>query len=81
MAIPTGDDIRRIEKRLRAIDPTLTPHELSVCALLLEHKSVCEISHILSISENTVKFHKKNIRRKLKVKEGENLSLWLISLL
>ncbi|MGV3526180.1 MAG: helix-turn-helix domain-containing protein [Candidatus Sericytochromatia bacterium] len=49
--------------------PSLSRQELKVLRLLAEHSSNRQIAAQLFISENTVKFHLKNIYAKLEVKE------------
>lgn len=46
---------------------TLTEREIEVIKWMRQGKTNWEISQILHISENTVKFHVKNIIRKLEV--------------
>ena len=56
-----------IEKRLRLDDRKvlLSKRELEILAFFIRGKTAWETSRILSISEDTVRFHCKNIRAKL----------------
>lgn len=59
----------------------LTPQEIQVASLVKGGKTTKEISQILFISENTVNFHRKNIRGKLGLKKKDtNLRSYLLSL-
>jgi DNA-binding CsgD family transcriptional regulator len=59
----------------------LTPQEIKVACLVKDGRTTKEISQILFISENTVNFHRNNIRGKLGLKKkGSNLRSYLLSL-
>lgn len=59
----------------------LTPQEIQIAFLVKGGKTTKEISQILFISENTVNFHRKNLRRKLGLKTKDtNLRSHLLSL-
>lgn len=59
----------------------LTPQEIQVACLVKGGKTTKEISQILFISENTVNFHRNNIRGKLGLKKKDtNLRSYLLSL-
>jgi DNA-binding CsgD family transcriptional regulator len=59
----------------------LTPQEIQVASLVKGGKTTKEISQIVFISENTVNFHRKNIRGKLGLKKKDtNLRSYLLSL-
>ena len=59
----------------------LTPQEIKVVALIKDGKSSKEISDILTISETTVNFHRKNLRKKFGLKNRQmNLRSYLISM-
>ncbi len=59
----------------------LTPQEINVVALIKDGKGSKEIAEILSISETTVNFHRKNLRKKFGLKNRRtNLRSYLISL-
>ena len=52
---------------------TLSPKEGEVLNWIAEGKTNWEISLILSVSENTIKFHVKNLMRKLDAKNRHHL--------
>ena len=59
----------------------LTPQEIKIASLVKDGKTTKEISQILFISENTVSFHRKNIRGKVGLKTKDtNLRSYLLSL-
>jgi hypothetical protein len=67
--------------RLKSEMRNFTPTEIHVANLIKEGKSNKDISEILAISENTVMFHRTNIREKLGLKyEKINLRTFLIAL-
>jgi len=53
------------ETAIPVIGKTFTKREIEIIKLLYKGKSNGDIAQILSISENTVRFHKKNIYRKI----------------
>jgi len=53
----------RLQKYLNA-QIILTPQEIKVVALIKDGKTSKEIADILNISETTVNFHRKNLRKK-----------------
>lgn len=56
----------------------LTPREIEVCSMIRGGLSSKEIAGMLSISHQTVDIHRKNIRRKLKIRgKGVNLVSFL----
>jgi ATP/maltotriose-dependent transcriptional regulator MalT len=59
---------------------SLTLMELKTCALIKSMKGSWEISEILGISEHTVENHRVNIRKKIGIKKGGNLSIRLLGL-
>ncbi|MBP7653291.1 response regulator [Candidatus Dependentiae bacterium] len=66
---------------LKNIVVQLTPKEYSVCELIKKGKSNKEISDALDISEESVKFHRKNIRKKLNITNSDtNLYYFLNNL-
>jgi DNA-binding NarL/FixJ family response regulator len=65
---PMGADVKaRLDER--AANPTLTPREVQVIALVAQGGRNKEIAGMLGISEETVQVHLKNIFAKLKVNE------------
>ena len=59
----------------------LTPQEMQVAALVREGKTSSEIADALFVSEATVSFHRKNLRKKLGLKHrNENLRSFLLSM-
>lgn len=64
-----------IHTRLKANidDSDLTPKEVEILALLLEHRDNREIADALCLSLNTIKTHVRNILKKLGVKSRKEL--------
>ncbi len=60
--------------------PTLTQTERRVCALLALHLRTKEIAVQMGVGERTVETHRQNIRRKLGVPKGKELSAFLCAL-
>ncbi|MGB2688790.1 MAG: LuxR C-terminal-related transcriptional regulator [Desulfobacterales bacterium] len=59
----------------------LTPQEIKVVTLIKDGKSSKEIGDILNISETTVNFHRKNLRKKFGLKNKQmNLRSYLMSM-
>lgn len=58
----------------------VTHTEKEICSLIKDGKSSQEIANLLSISVETVKTHRRNIRKKLEIPQGENLYSYLMSL-
>jgi DNA-binding CsgD family transcriptional regulator len=59
----------------------LTPQEIKVVALIKDGKTSKEIADILNISETTVNFHRKNMRKKFGLKNRQiNLRSYLMSM-
>lgn len=59
----------------------LTPQEMQIAMLIKDGKSSKEIAGILNVSETTVHFHRKNIRKKYGLKKkAANLRSYLLSL-
>ena len=59
----------------------LTPQEIQVATLVKEGKTSKEIAEILNVSDTTVNFHRKNLRRKLGLSNRQtNLRSYLLSI-
>jgi hypothetical protein len=75
------DIISPLVKRLDNINIILTPQELQVASLVKDGRSSKEIAEILSVSETTVHFHRKNLRSKFGIKSRTtNLRSYLMSI-
>lgn len=67
--------------RLSSLNLLLTPHEVEVAALIRTGKSSQEIADVLGVSVSTISFHRKNLRRKLGLRDRTmNLRTYLLSL-
>ena len=72
-----ADDVFPKELPPRYAD--LTPAEIRVASLVRKGKTTKEIAEALDISDQTVMWHRKNIRRKLNISNrGENLATHLL---
>lgn len=68
-------------QKLSALHLQLTPQEVDVASLVRQGKSSQEIADVLGVSINTVSFHRKNLRRKLGLRDrSRNLRTYLLSL-
>ena len=68
-------------QRLANIHILLTPQELQVATLVKDGRSSKEIAEILALSETTVHFHRKNLRRKFGIKSSAtNLRSYLMAI-
>jgi DNA-binding CsgD family transcriptional regulator len=68
-------------QRLSTASMLLTPQEIQVAALIKDGKSSKEIAGVLKVSETTIHFHRKNLRRKFGLdKKQANLRAFLMSL-
>ena len=75
------DIVSPLLQRLANAKIILTPQEIQVAALVKEGKSTKEIADILTVSETTVSFHRKNLRKKLGLDNTRrNLRAHLLSL-
>jgi DNA-binding CsgD family transcriptional regulator len=67
--------------RLSAAEAVLTPQEIEVAALIREGRSSKEIATSMNLSLTTINFHRRNLRRKLKLTNSRtNLRTYLIGL-
>jgi len=68
-------------RRLSNAESILTPQEIEVAALIREGQSSKEIAAFLNLSLTTINFHRRNLRRKLNLRNSRtNLRTYLISL-
>ena len=75
------DIVSPLLQRLTNTKIILTPQEIQVATLIKEGKSSKEIADILTVSETTVSFHRKNLRKKLGLSHSrKNLRAHLLSL-
>ena len=75
------DILSPLIQKLAAAHIFLTPQEMEVAALVREGKTSKEIADHLGVSDATVHFHRKNLRRKLGLKSrAANLRTYLLSL-
>ena len=75
------DIVSPLLQRLANTNIILTPQEIQVATLVKEGKSSKEIADILTVSETTVSFHRKNLRKKLGLGHTrKNLRAHLLSL-
>lgn len=72
---------RPFMRRLSAIESRLTPQEIEVAALIREGRRSKEIADHLGLSTATVNFHRRNLRRKLDLRNtSTNLRSFLLGL-
>jgi DNA-binding CsgD family transcriptional regulator len=75
------DIVSPLLQRLVNAKIILTPQEIQIAALVKEGKSSKEIADILTVSETTVSFHRKNLRKKLGLNNSrKNLRAHLMSM-
>ncbi|MDJ0721127.1 MAG: LuxR C-terminal-related transcriptional regulator [Desulfobacterales bacterium] len=68
-------------RRLSAAESVLTPQEIEVAALIREGLSSKEIAVRMNLSLTTINFHRRNLRRKLNLRNASiNLRTYLLSL-
>jgi tetratricopeptide (TPR) repeat protein len=60
--------------------PLLTPKEVRVCALMKLNLSSKDIANTLAISQRTVEVHRLQIRKKMKLKQTDNLATKLVAI-
>ncbi|OJJ17420.1 hypothetical protein BKI52_26470 [marine bacterium AO1-C] len=65
-------------KQLKHQYPTLTPHELHVCALVKLNFSIKEMATILGIAPNSVAMARYRIRKKLQLETDDNLTEFMM---
>jgi len=61
------DNIRKdlARERLLLLKTRLTPREVETATWVARGRTYAQIAHLLSITEDTAKFHMENVRRKL----------------
>ena len=75
------DIISPMIQKLANANIILTPQEIQVASLVKDGKASKEIATILNVSETTVHFHRKNLRRKFGLSNSQtNLRSYLISI-
>lgn len=75
------DIISPMMQKLANASIILTPQEIQVASLVKDGKASKEIADILNVSETTVHFHRKNLRRKFGLSNSQtNLRSYLISI-
>ena len=75
------DIISPMIQKLANANIILTPQEIQVAALVKDGKASKEIAGILNVSETTVHFHRKNLRKKFGLsKRQTNLRSYLLSI-
>ena len=76
-----NDIISPLLQRLSATHILLTPQEIQVAALVRDGRTSKEIADVLFVSETTVHFHRKNLRKKLGLRNRRtNLRTHLMTL-
>lgn len=79
-AATLAERYRQFLGNLTLLAPTLTPAEERVCVHIVEGRSTKDISDLLSLSLRTVENHRMSIRRKLGLRDKENLITVLASI-
>jgi DNA-binding CsgD family transcriptional regulator len=75
------DIISPMIQKLANASIILTPQELQVASLVKDGRASKEIADLLNVSETTVHFHRKNLRRKFGLSNSQtNLRSYLISI-
>ena len=76
-----NDIVSPLMQRLSNINILLTPQEMQVATLVKDGRSSKEIAEILTVSETTIHFHRKNLRQKFGIKNSTtNLRSYLMSI-
>ncbi len=77
MAQEHGDFLARLTQHC----PALTPTEVRICILISHKLRSKEIADNMFVTLDTIKSHRKNIRAKLQLPDGSNLTDFLIGLM
>ncbi len=76
-----NDIVSPLMQRLSNVNILLTPQEMQVATLVKDGRSSKEIAEILTVSETTIHFHRKNLRQKFGIKNSTtNLRSYLMSI-
>ena len=70
------DNLRKFSERY----PTLTMTERKICVLLADGLSTKEMSLLLKVEPHTIEWHRRHIRKKMKLKRGASLTTVLASM-
>ena len=76
-----GEITSPLIRRLSSLETVLTPREIQIARLIKSGKSTKEIADLIHLSVTTVSFHRRNLRKKLNVKNTKvNLRSHLLSM-
>lgn len=65
---------------IRKLHPQITANELAICCFVIQGKSCKEIAGIMKVGTSTITAYRTRIRKKMKVKEGRSLKVYLDSI-
>ncbi len=78
------DNVKKVNhdffKKIGALFPDLTPNEIHLCGLIKLGLTIKDIASIKNISPKSVEMNRYRLRKKLTLKEGEDLNQYLNSL-
>jgi len=74
----TGGKVTKGDRPESTISNSLTERELEVLKLISQEHSSAEISNVLHISVNTVETYRKNLLRKINVKNAVGLAMYAV---
>ena len=69
-----------IQDEVSEVETLLAPRELSVANLLVAGRGIGQIAHELGVAERTAKIYRRDLFKKLKVKNVEELAQVMVSL-